>query len=75
MLFDVGDEFVRRDGRGAEFADNDTGGGVGKMRSRFEVRSRGQREYEGGERGVTGARDILDFTCGGGDGGADRTVG
>ena len=63
----TGEQFVRGDGGGAQFADHHTGGVVGKKSGFDRRRARHDGQGEGGNDGVARAGDIEDFARGGGD--------
>ncbi len=61
------DEFGWGDGGGADLADDDAGGVVGKDGGLDWSCAGGDGEGEGGDDGVTGATDVEDFAGDGGD--------
>ena len=63
----TGEQFVRGDGGGAEFAHDNAGGVIGKIRGLDGRRARHDGKGEGGDDGVARAGHIKDLAGGGGD--------
>jgi hypothetical protein len=59
-----GQEFSRRNGSGAEFADDNAGGGVGEDSGLAQRSSRRNSERQRGQDRIAGAGDVKNLTAG-----------